>query len=458
MESSSRALRLDLMEHRIHKPERRSFVTELAKSSVPWGTAIVLLFSVTCKVLGESPVWQPSEYVRVAQNEQPPVTPPGIGPLPPPVSSELTVESNDLPFRYARTRFTSLLNQNPVRRNFRSASIPSMFGDFFGPDIQFTAIGFLPGQRFLSDVTLGGSGAGSRLKIGENNHASPTDRVYFMYQHFHNTIRADADPTLGQNLVSFSTNRYVIGLERTLLDGFWSVAVQTSFNGEHEFINGPFGVEGDSMGNLAIILKRLLFQSNSLGLSAGIGINTPTGSDAATSIDTELFVVRNNAVHLVPFVAFASAPSNTCFYQGFVQLDMAANGNRIEFSDKTVPAAPTTIGFFNDQNLLHADFMAGVWLLSNPGRSGLTALSIQGELHYTTTLQDTDSVAFATPNRFSTGFGNSVNRLDIFNFTCALQGEIANNTDVRFGAVFPLSKDNDRLFDSEFQVQINRRF
>src|SRR6185436_17528092 len=94
------------------------------------------------------------------------------------------------------------------------------------------------------------------------------------------------------------------------------------------FPGAPFGVfDGGTVGNLTITPKFMLLTSNTSVLSAGLGVNTPTGGDTNLQFDGNLFTVHNQAVHLLPFVAYSTAPGDVAFLQAFAQLDLATNGN-----------------------------------------------------------------------------------------------------------------------------------
>jgi hypothetical protein len=47
------------------------------------------------------------------------------------------------------------------------------------------------------------------------------------------------------------------------------------------------------------------------------------------------------------------------------------------------------------------------------------------------------------------------NRLDVVNLTLGLHTELSNKAQLRLGAVAPITDDDDRFFDFEFQAQLN---
>jgi hypothetical protein len=131
------------------------------------------------------------------------------------------------------------------------------------------------------------------------------------------------------------------------------------------------------------------------------------------------------------------------FAQGFIQADFDLNGNDVytDFNGYE--------GVLQDQNLLYVDASIGHWFIRNcdpcAHLSGVAAIA---ELHYTTTMQDTDSVA---------GVSNGFNRMDILNATGALNFQF-RQTSLRIGVAAPLRGNEENLFDTEILVQLNRNF
>ncbi len=353
------------------------------------------------------------------------------------------------------------------------AGTPNMFGDLFnnmgGSVSAFTTSG--PIYTALADLPL--AAASRRVKIAEDDNALPQDRVFFLYNHFENCLDMHAAPNPLLNPVerSFCVDRYTFCLEKTFLNRCWSVELRMPLAGETDFstptLTPGFGVSGGSTGNLAVIVKRSLYESDDAAVTIGMGIDTPTGSDAEgfTSVlvpKYTFFTMHNDAVHLLPFAGFVRAPNDRFFYQGFIQADIAANGNRIDYQGfiSSTPMSSGPLGVLNEQNLLYLDLSGGYWLYRNHcACSGLTGLAALLEFHYTTALQDTDVVQQAVfPAQMQLTFENFANRVDIVDLTVGLHMELANCTVCRVGAVFPLSSDDNRCFESEVQFQLERRF
>jgi hypothetical protein len=286
------------------------------------------------------------------------------------------------------------------------------------------------------------SGASS-YNVAENNRALPTDRAYFVYNGFYNAINfAGAGTT--------SLQRYTLGLERTFMDGMWSIDLRMPFHSGFEFTSVPVSTDSGNVGNLSVFLKGLLWREESWAISAGGGIGLPTGSDIVTRTPGINVEIQNESVHLMPFIALTAAPNDAWFLQAFSQIDFAASGSDVLVQQNRV-------GTFNEQNLLHADIAVGRWLARDLGRPYLYGVASVLELHYATSLQDSDAVIFA--RNFGTGNLNVPgNRTDFLNLTSGLHFQLTALSNFRVGVVAPLRTAPDRSFSSELNVSFNRLF
>ena len=383
----------------------------------------------------------PAKKTPTADAKKPPAgasePPAGTPPRPEPPRADLVPDLGLLAFRTP---------------SLRLASVPNMLGDFFNQAGQIQAIG---NSTAASDLAL--AGGGYRMKVAENNKALPMNRCYFMYNHFHNALEADADISTPGSEISSHVDRYTIGFERTFRDDLWSVDLRIPFAASQQFNSGGLAIEGGSVGNLQVTLKRLLALGDYGAVAAGLAIDAPTGSDITGQFMTTSFTMHNQAVHLAPYIGFLRAADDRLFCQGFLQLDVPMNGNRIDYTDTLFP--PGTFGTFTEQTLLYADISAGYWLCRNPDASVITGLASILEFHYTTTLSDADVVAgsMVTPPP-SFQFGNLQGRMDVTNVTVGLHSEWFGNTTLRVAGVFPLQDNLERPFDAEVVVSLNRYY
>jgi hypothetical protein len=331
------------------------------------------------------------------------------------------------------------------------ASIPNMFGDSFGSAGQLA----ITGGNFEPVVDLPLAGAVGRMKIAENDKALPMDRVFFNYNHYHNAFDANLDVTTPGSGRNSSLDVYTIGAEKTFREGDWSLEVRMPFAGDYDVRAGRFGVSGGEVGNLWVAAKRLLVASECGAVVAGLAIDTPTGSDVNGHFDTTSFVVHNDAAYLGPFLGALYVPNDRWFYQGFLQVDVAAGGNRVDWADSGLGTSGT-FGRVTPQTLMYVDLSVGRWLIRDP-EATLSGLAALVEFHYATSLQEADVIGGSVGN-LNMAFGNLLGHIDVPNLTVGLHAELNGHTDVRFGAVFPLVSDAQRQFDAEVQFSLNRRF
>ena len=384
-----------------------------------------------------------------SDDTSPPVSPPSD-------SDEIAPDIEDL---------ADLNTIPPVSRSLA----PGMLGDSFFTRGQI--LGMTPSSHG-GFIDIPGS---RRAKITENNSPLPRDRVYFMYQHFHNAIRGAEDfeewvPEQNERQFDFSANRYVIGLEKTFFKGCCSAEIRIPLQDSTNFGVSPwpepyhlFTARSDSgsLGNISLTFKGLLRQTNKGALSAGLMVDLPTGPSASGATYWQPYELQNDSVHLGPFLGAIYRPDDCWFFQGFMQLDVDVNGSPFEVTDLWT-GAPMRMGVLQDQTLMHLDLSAGRWLVRRPRTSFLTGIAGLLEFHYTTTLQDADIVG--TPvdslpfvfNFYYMEVGNRYNRVDVTNLTAGLHFQFRKGLNMRIAAVTPLqNSESDRSFDFELGAQVN---
>jgi hypothetical protein len=171
------------------------------------------------------------------------------------------------------------------------------------------------------------------------------------------------------------------------------------------------------------------------------------------SVNTTTYQVRNQAVHLSPFLGYLWVPDEVNFFQAFTQVDVATGGNSVSYQD---PLGSGSFGSFDEQMLMYVDLSYGRWLYWSQQNCRTYGLAAQFEVHYTKSLQDADT-ATATSSGTDFTFGSLGNHTDIVNLTAGLHFQI-NRTELRIGTAFPLGTGFDRAFDGEVILQINQRF
>ena len=294
-----------------------------------------------------------------------------------------------------------------------------------------------------ADLPLGG---GMRRFKNEHARALPTDRVFFLYNHFHNALDIRGN---GQAATD-SVDQFTFGFEKTSSDGQWSFELRMPFSGEADLSAAGVNVQSDGVGNLVATLKRLLYSDSTVAAAFGLAVVAPTGSDASVTFagSNDRLDFRNESTHLLPYLAIQMTPDDNWFFHAFCQVDVAANSNTVSITSNGVEESHSLA----DQTLLYLDGSLGYWWYQATDDEGLTGLASVVELHYTTTLNDADSA-----NLNSAFIGNFENRYDVLNLTAGIHSEWNVNTAVRVAVVVPLDRD-ERFFDSETQVSVIRRY
>ncbi|NOZ40861.1 MAG: hypothetical protein GXP24_11630 [Planctomycetes bacterium] len=341
------------------------------------------------------------------------------------------------------SRNTSRYNSAFSPRLARAAPI---MGDSFAPTLAFQDELGLAVNEFPQ------GGGATRSKIAENSSSLPMDRYIFNYNYFRNAI--DDSP-----YSSSSVDRFTLGFEKTFLDQMMSVEVRMPFVADNDFVSTDFVRNGSDVGNLSVTLKGVLTSNADSLLAAGLTIDTPTGGGSVLTINNvvdQLIVdVSNDAVHLSPFLGFLYAPRGINTHQGFLQIDVPTNANAMQFRDVSGVATTELL----EQTLLYVDYSFSRQLY-HAGRGAQSSHGIRrilglAELHYTTTLEDSDVVLSGTTSNPLFEVTSAGNRLDVVNITLGLHTELNNGTQLRLGTVAPITNDDDRFFDFEFQAQLN---
>lgn len=325
------------------------------------------------------------------------------------------------------------------------ASVPNMIGDFYdlgGNKVNFT---FFPddetGNNPSNMVNIPAvGGAGRRQKISENFNGQPRNRLFVNYHYFDNVIGGIGD-----------VNRYTFGFESTYWDGTGSFEFRLPFASTlatNQALSNPLARDSE-FGNLNLIWKHLLYNSDRCLCSAGMGFGFPTAD--AVQIQrisgATMLRIENQAYRVRPFIGVSSVPSDLFFWQAFCQLDFDVNGNSV-YENGT-----EKIGVMQDATILFADLSGGIHVYDNPYSSLLRHIAAIGELHYSGSLQDAD---FVQGSNFA--LGSIVNRFDVLNATAGFSCLVGERTIVRPAIVVPLATGRNHQFDYEALLQVNTYF
>ncbi len=356
---------------------------------------------------------------------------------------------------------SALSNYYRSTERSRLLRMPEMFGDFRrgGPMIVVTpTTGVVPSLG----TELPFAAAISGLRAAENNQALPADRFWVAYNYFSNAIDTTTDGSFGLTPTSRSQSlhRSVVATEILLDCGGTSLEVRMPFGaafGERGVggLGGattPFGVEAESVGNLNLLLKRLVYADGGRACSIGVGVELPTGSTATVTYGDILATLEPEAVHLVPFFAWTERHGRW-FGHMFAQVDVATHGDPLRAT--LVLAGPLThVGRINQQTLLGIDLGVGYWLI--PECRCRLGLAVVAEAHYTAPLNSDDRFTASgsqTAVTINAPIGASS---EVFNFTTGIQLSSWHGWALRSGFVFPAR--DEKVFDAEYILQVNRTF
>jgi hypothetical protein len=273
-------------------------------------------------------------------------------------------------------------------------------------------------------------------KIADNGSVLPKNRVYFDYRLFDNA-QSLTNPMVG---ASGDISRYRVGVERVFgVCDDWSIEFRLPFTGGGDIAIPDLSYGFGGVGNLSVILKRVLTESDTTVTALGFAVNAPTGADATISIPSspDTITIHNEAVQLMPWVGLLHTPDERFFHQAFAQLQFAANGNSV--------SATGVGGVLTDQTLLFLDWESGYWIKPHCPDHGMGVAAVF-ELHYTGTLQSPDLVAGLPPSPAATLAGRSVN---VVNMTGGFHVAVGERMTLRTGVSVPLTGSADRFFDTE---------
>ncbi len=296
----------------------------------------------------------------------------------------------------------------------------------------------------LADASSGGVG---RLKIAEGGSVLPTDRVFFRYSNIHNVAYSNANRSL---------NRFVPGFEKMFFDGLTSFELRAPFATDatttssldlNQFSNGY----DTRFGNLSLVAKALLHQTDTLVFSGGLGIALPTASDVRVNYPngTSLLQVKNESVHLQPFLGLLYTPNTRLFAQGFLQYDATASGNRVAIN--SLGNGLRDAGRLTDPNQIYFDAAVGYWLHRSNETKGLTGIVPTLEIHQTSSTQSGDLVS-AGPFQV----GNFAGSTSITSLVAGTTLEFGRRSQLTAGYATPLGGGADRQYDGAFQLNFNR--
>ncbi len=324
------------------------------------------------------------------------------------------------------------------------------------------------------------------------------------------------EKTLGEGLCSIELR---VPLEDRLTSNPSTILNDANVDGVLDPGSQLLGGRDIELANISAIFKVMLAEHNGLLISGGLGVTAPTAQDVRYTVSTQFLTVTyptltpplrslnnfaidthftNETWYLSPFLAWANRSEGSRFFsQGFLQVELPTNPTRVRFTDlgslsavtddlvspNPAPifgAAWTVNGVFggsslldlNAQPLMRINTGGGYYLIDeSDNHNYFEQLVAMLELHYTTTLQDAklsriplDFIGFDPTGAFQGAFdafdpviGNLNGRVDILNAVVGASARI-NGTTITNGFTMPLRSGDNRGFDFEYNLQIQRPF
>ena len=279
-----------------------------------------------------------------------------------------------------------------------------------------------------------------RVKLSENFSPEVRDRCFGSYNFFN-----DAYGGLGD------VSRYTLGLERVLVDRLISLEARLLMAGTYGSTQALDNRESRDfeLGNAAFIGKAVLLRNQHFIWSGGLGFTIPSADDTRVKRGgREILVIKNRTVHLLPFTALLLRLSEKTYFQAYMQLDVAANGDPIY--GNLSGGSLSKFGVFNASTLVNLDFAVNHLLYRNRNRGFLRQVLANAELHYTGSLQESDVVT----NEGLT-YTNLQRYFNVLTATAGFHFVLGDNVVVTPAMSVPMREGLDEQYDYEAIVQVN---
>jgi hypothetical protein len=300
-----------------------------------------------------------------------------------------------------------------------------------------------------------------RQTIADDSSPMPRDRFFFDYDYFYNVPFAPRGDTV---------DRFMAGFEKSFFDGRVSAEVRLPFgttidndllvkSGKvvHSVTQWNYRTGEETLfGNVAVGAKALLFRiPDELAISAGILITLPTANDLSVTgllaplhASSATLQIRNEAVHLAPYLGALWTPTDRLFLQSFFQVDFDANGQ-----DLVLENGPTStdLGRDRDQTFAYFDAGIGYWIVHQDGFNWAGLF----EVHYAASLQTPETVNIS-PGQVNLGSGDgNINLVDLVLGTSL---QVQDNKTLSVAYAFAVGAGQDEQFTREWRATFNWYF
>lgn len=246
-----------------------------------------------------------------------------------------------------------------------------------------------------------------RFSAADNRSARPQNRIWYSYNSFDNAFNSPLD-----------MQRHTWGAEMMFLRQRMSFEVLAHTN----FYDNATLVDDMEFGDMATILKGILYQDIGMLFSWGLGTTWPTG-DRPSNIPGETII-------LSPFMGYLFAfPDSRWFVQGFEELDIL---------------------FREDRLLLQSDIGVGYWIKRYDPSQAIAGIAPTTEVHIYTPISTGDE------SQAAKGTLGNLDYFDVVNLTLGATVMIFDKATIAAGFGIPLTDNRD--YDLEAMLHLNWRF
>jgi hypothetical protein len=351
----------------------------------------------------------------------------------------------------------SSLPSNALAGNYGAASgpmsaAPNMMGDLFGAGGVYVHMFEFSTSNTAQRAPLAGDTV-PRFKMADNTSPLPQDRVYLDYSFYGN---------VPINTPGVNVNSFAPGFEKTFLDGRVSFELRLPMADtldQNYFFDNTTRTSVGEIGDLGMVFKGLLFRNERFAMSGGLAMTAPTGPDErfyTDQSDTNVDVLmKNESVHLMPFVGFLWTPNDRWFSISYLQLDVDSNGTPISVDNGR--GTLSSIGTYREPTFMYLDLSLGYWAYRSESQNRyLTGIAPVVEVHVNQSLEKSPVLINGASQVGGDINGNQINNISIVDLMVGLHVELCGKTTLTAAYCTPAT--GDRQFDGEFRCFLNRRF
>jgi hypothetical protein len=352
--------------------------------------------------------------------------------------------------------------------------------------------------NFLAKYTVpyhvGGGGAYGlgRQKAADNMSITPTNRIIFDYNYFHNI-----QFTQGVSKIPIQINRFTIGFEKTLLNEIASIEFRiplaVTVNNQLTLF-GENNVDEFRLGDFTAVTKYVIYERRNVLWTTGFGVSLPIAEDLSIverGTGKDIIRWKNRTVHFMPYLGFSVVPDDRLFFNAILQGDGALIGDSTYIADFTQPDSKRmiSIGKTYDRSYLYASLSIGYWLRRQEiwndqppqyytynGQAPMTiaqrlnpmiprpqtnsfsnwAMNFTAELHWTQSIKKLRGVYYKQGN-YLFDIGNDSSSFHAVDMTLGTRLLFNKKTSLGVGYTVPLTGKN-RQFDGELRATFNKYF